>query len=355
MSRVPWRRVATLVYDGLCTFEFGIAVEVFGLARPEMGKDWYRFSLCSLDRGPLRATGGVRVDAPAGLAGLRKAGTIVIPGWRDPDELPPARLLTALRQAHQRGARLLSICSGVFVLAAAGLLDGRRATTHWRYVDRLRARYPRIQVEPNVLYVDEGSLLSSAGSAAGIDLCLHLVRRDYGAEKANQVARRLVMSPHRDGGQAQFAGEPAVKPRLGGMAPVLDWAIARLDRPLGIDLLSKQANMSARTLARRFLQETGTTPHRWLTHQRLLAALRRLETTDDSIDAVAAAVGFETAMTFRHHFRRAYGTTPTAYRRRFSEPRQDPYRTRVQTRSHASRRSAKSLIRPSFVRRKTIR
>lgn len=312
------RQVAALVYDGLCTFEFGIAVEVFGLPRPEMGADWYRFSLCSLDPGPLRATGGARITAPGGLGGLQKAGTIVIPGWRDPDEVPPTRLLNALRRAHDRGARLLSICSGVFVLAAAGLLDGKRATTHWRYADRLRSRYPSIRVEPNVLYVDEGSVLTSAGSAAGIDLCLHVVRCDYGAEKANQVARRLVMSPHREGGQAQYAPEAAAKRLPGGMAPVLDWALSRLNRPLGIDALARQTNMSARTLARRFHQETGSTPHRWLTHQRLLAAQRRLETTDDSIDKVAAAVGFETAMTLRHHFRRAFGTTPTAYRRRFS-------------------------------------
>ncbi len=318
MGRTFRRQVAALVYDNLCTFEFGIAVEVFGLPRPEMGEDWYRFSLCSLDAGPLRATGGLRVAARGGLGGLQKAGTIVIPGWRDPDEVPPTRLLSALRRAHERGARLLSICSGVFVLAAAGLLDGKRATTHWRYVDRLRSRYPRIQVEPNVLYVDEGSVLTSAGSAAGIDLCLHVVRCDYGAEKANQVARRLVMSPHREGGQAQYVPEVPPKRPGTGMGPVLDWALGRLDRPLGIDVLARQANMSARTLARRFLQETGSTPHRWLTHQRLLAAQRRLETTDDSIDQVATAVGFETAMTLRHHFRRAYGTTPTAYRRRFS-------------------------------------
>ena len=313
-----WRQVAALLYDGLCTFEFGIAVELFGLPRPEFGKDWYRFSLCSIDRGTLHATGGLKVEARAGLEGLRKSGTIIIPGWRDPDEVPPKALLDALRRAHRRRARLLSICSGVFVLAASGLLDGKRATTHWRYIERLRARYPRIQVEPNVLYIDEGNLLTSAGSAAGIDLCLHLIRRDYGAEKANQVARRLVMSPHRDGGQAQFAGSGEPRPSANGMARVLEWALGRLDKPLGIEVLARQANMSTRTLARRFLQETGSTPHRWVTHQRLLAAQRRLETTDDSIEVVAAAVGFDTAMALRHHFRRVFGTTPTAYRRRFS-------------------------------------
>jgi AraC-like DNA-binding protein len=183
---------------------------------------------------------------------------------------------------------------------------------------RFRARYPQVRLEPNVLYVDEGRVLTSAGSAAGIDLCLHVVRCDYGAEIANLVARRLVVPPHRDGGQSQYVPEPVSTRRTGGLAPVLEWALARLDQPLGLDDLARQASMSVRTLARRFLQETGSTPHRWLTHQRLLAAQRRLETTDDSIDAVAEAVGFDTAMTLRHHFRRAYGTTPTAYRRRFS-------------------------------------
>ncbi len=311
-------RVAALAYDRLCTFEFGIVVELFGLPRPELPVEWYRFSVCALDRGPLSATGGVRVRAGRGLAGLREADTIAIPGWRDPDEPPPPPLLAALRQAHARGARLLALCSGAFVLAAAGLLDGKRATTHWRYAERLQARFPRVRVEPNVLYVDEGSVLTSAGSAAGIDLCLHVVRHDYGAEIANQVARRLVVPPHRDGGQSQYVREPVSRRLPAGLAGVLEWALARLDQPLGLADLARQGNMSVRTLARRFVAETGSTPHRWLTHQRLLAARRRLETTDDSIEAVAGAVGFDTGMTLRHHFRRTYGTTPTAYRRRFS-------------------------------------
>jgi AraC family transcriptional activator FtrA len=310
--------VAVVAYDRLCTFEFGIAVEVFGLSRPELPVPWYRFSVCSLDPGPLHATGGVRVHARRGLAALRTVDTIVIPGWRSPDEVPPEALLRALRRAHQRGTRLVAICSAAFVLAAAGLLDGRRATTHWHYAEKLRTRYPRIDVDPNVLYVDEGDVLTSAGSAAGIDLCLHVVRCDYGAEIANRVARRLVMPPHRDGGQAQYVAQPVTARPNGGLARALDWALGRLHQPLALDDLAREANMSVRTLARRFVQETGSTPHRWLTHQRLLAAQRRLETTDDSIDAVAAAVGFDTAMTLRHHFRRTFGTTPTAYRRRFS-------------------------------------
>lgn len=316
-SRRP-HRLAAVVYDNLCVFELGIVVELFGLPRPELPVEWYRFSLCSVDPGPLAATAGVRIEAPQGLAGLRTADTIAIPGWRDPDEIPPAPLLRALRRAHARGARILALCSGAFVLAAAGLLNGRRATTHWRYADAFRARYPRVRFEPDVLYVDEGRVLTSAGSAAGIDLCLHLVRRDYGADIANQVARRLVVPPHRDGGQAQYVPEPVSVRAPGGLARVQEWALARLDRPLALEDLARQGNMSVRTLARRFGQETGSTPHRWLTHQRLLAAQRRLETTDDPIDRVARAVGFDSGMTLRHHFRRTFGTTPTAYRRRFS-------------------------------------
>ncbi len=311
-------RVVAVVYDRLCVFEFGIVVEMFGLPRPELPVEWYRFSLCSLDAGPLDATAGVRIEARQGLAALRKADTIALPGWRGPDEPPPPPLLRALRRAHGRGARILAICSGAFVVAAAGLLDGKRATTHWRYADRFRELYPRVRFEPNVLYVDEGQVLTSAGSAAGIDLCLHVVRRDYGAEIANVVARRLVVPPHRDGGQSQYVPEPVSTRTPGGLARVLDWAIRRLDQPLALEDLAREGNMSVRTLARRFVQETGSTPHRWLTHQRLLAAQRRLETTDDPIDAVAAAVGFDTGMTLRHHFRRSFGTTPTAYRRRFT-------------------------------------
>jgi AraC family transcriptional activator FtrA len=311
------QKVAALVCDGLCTFEFAIVVEVFGLPRPELPVDWYRFSVCSLERTPLRATGGVKVVVASGLSALRGAGTIVIPGWRNPDEPPPPALLHALRRAHSRGVRLMSICSGVFVLAAAGLLDGKRATTHWRYVERLRARYPRIHVEPDVLYVDEGSILTSAGSAAGIDLCLHVVRTDYGAEIANQVARRLVVPPHRDGGQAQYVREPIRNRDTTGLAPTLEWAVGRLRHGLSVADLARRAGMSMRTFARRFVDETGTTPHRWLTHQRLIAAQRRLEVTAESIDRVAEAVGFETAETLRFHFRRAFGVSPTSYRKRF--------------------------------------
>src|SRR5437660_557762 len=280
-------RVIALVYDGLCTFEFAIVVEIFGLPRPELPVDWYRFSVCSLEGAPVRATGGVKVTATSGLRALRGGETIVIPGWRDPDEIPPAALLNALRRAHDRGARLMSICSGVFVLAAAGLLDGKRATTHWRYAERLAKRYPAIRVEPDRLYVDEGSLLTSAGSAAGIDLCLHIVRRDYGAEVANSVARRMVMPPHRDGGQAQYVPDPIQEDSEQGLAPVLEWAQANLEQTLRVEDLARRAAMSPRTFARQFLRQNGTTPHQWPMHQRVLAAQRRLEKTDQSSDQVA--------------------------------------------------------------------
>jgi AraC family transcriptional activator FtrA len=318
MPRSVNRRVAALVYDGLCLFEFGIVVEIFGLPRPELDVDWYHFQVCSLDRGPLRVTGGVTLQPTAGLRTLQHAGTVVIPGWRNADEQPPAALLQAVRAAHARGARLVSVCSGVFVLAAAGLLDGRRATTHWRYVERLRARFPTIRVEPDVLYVDDGDVLTSAGSAAGLDLCLHIVRKDYGARVANQVARRLVLPPQRDGGQAQYVPAPVRAEATGGLARVLEWAQGRLDQPLTVDTLARRATMSPRTFARRFRDETGATPHRWLTHQRLLAAQQRLETSAASIDEVAQAVGLQTAATLRLHFRRALRTTPTAYRHKFS-------------------------------------
>jgi len=311
--------VVVVAYDRLGLFELGITAEVFGLPRPELEIPWYRFEVCALDPGPLRATGAVQVRARHGLAALARADTIIVPGWRDPAEMPPARLLDALRRAHRRGARVVSICSGVFVLAAAGLLDGRRATTHWRYVDSLRARYPEIRVEPDVLYVDGGAgVFTSAGSAAGIDLCLHLVRLDHGAEIANQVARRLVVPPHRDGGQAQFIRRPVPRVAGGGLARATDWALAHLDRAVGVDELAKAAALSPRTFARRFRAELGSTPHRWLIHQRVVEAQRQLENSRHSIEEIAGAVGFGTAQTLRLHFRRMLRTSPAAYRRRFA-------------------------------------
>ena len=314
--RRDFRIVAVLVYDGLAAFEFGIVTELFGLPRPEFGRNWYRFEVCALQPGPLKTTGGITLQARSGLNRLSAAGTIVIPGWKTHEE-PPPKLIKALQNAHAEGARLISICSGAFALAATGLLNGKRATTHWRYVEELRSRYPEIRVEPDVLYVDEGTILTSAGSAAGIDLCLHVVRSDYGAAVANQVARRLVVPPHRDGGQAQFIDQPVWKPSGKGLAAVFRWMEANLDRELSVDDLADRAAMSPRTFARQFRKQTGTTPHQWLTHLRLLAAQRRLEQTDESMDEIAVAVGWQTAATLRQHFGNRLQTTPTAYRRKF--------------------------------------
>jgi AraC family transcriptional activator FtrA len=310
------RSVVALVYDGLCTFEYGIAVEMFGLARPEFS-DWYSFTSCAVDRGPMHAAGGLRVRADGGLERLAQAGTVIVPGWRGADAIPPPALLAALRAAHARGARLLSFCSAVFVLAAAGLLDGRAATTHWRYAEALAARYPRIRIEPDVLYVDEGQLLTSAGSAAAIDLSLHLIRRDYGPQIANQVARRAVVPTHRDGGQAQFI--PAPLPEQGAaLGKLLEWMRRHLDEPLSLGVLAERARMSERTLLRRFEEATGCSPKQWLINERLARARELLEGSDLAVEQVADACGFGSADTLRHHFRRSLKLSPARYRERFS-------------------------------------
>ena len=313
-----FKNVAVVAYDQLAVFEFGIATEVFGLRRPEIKAPWYRCRACAIEPGPIHARGGIVISAEAGLASVRRAGTIVIPGWRSADERPPEAFLAALRSAYARGARILTICSGVFALAAAGLLAGRRATTHWLYTRTLAERYPDVQVEPDVLFVDEGRILTSAGSAAGLDLCLHVVRQDYGAEIANIVARRLVMPPQRDGGQAQFIPAAVAKLPVTSLAPLLEWMQRRIAQPLTIEQLAQRAAMSPRTFARRFRETTGTTPYQWILQQRVMAAQQRLETTRASIDEIAEVVGLQTAATLRHHFTRALKTTPTAYRQRFA-------------------------------------
>jgi AraC family transcriptional activator FtrA len=292
-------------------------MEVFALRRPELGVPWYDTAVVTFDSPPLVTTGGVQILPTRSTRALAKAGTIVIPGWRDLHVPPPARVVKAVRAAHARGARVVSICSGAFVLAAAGLLDGRRATTHWRYCDTLARAYPDVAVDPSVLYVEHDGVYTSAGSAAGIDLCLHIVRQDYGSDVANQVARRMVVAPHRDGGQAQFV-PTAILPQDGSLAPLMEWASARLDQPLSAEALARKGRMSLRTLARRFQAQAGTTPHQWLTYQRVLAAQRLLETSRASIDRVAELSGF-TPETLRHHFRRRVGTSPAAYRRRFAQ------------------------------------
>ncbi|MBV8271908.1 MAG: transcriptional regulator FtrA [Cupriavidus sp.] len=310
--------VAVVVYDGLSLFEYGCAVEVFGLPRPEMGDAWYRFATCSADSGTLRGAGGIQVQADGGLELLSKAKTIIIPGWRGIEAAVPAELCLALRKANKRGARVMSICTGAFVLAAAGLLDGKRATTHWRHAAALAERYPEVRVEADVLYVDAGDVLTSAGSAAGIDLCLHLIRRDFGPLAANQVARRLVMPPHREGGQAQYIAEPVSKRSSASLAPLLDTVRATLGEDWPIVRMAKQTAMSARTFQRHFVNMMAMPPGEWLLVERVSRAKVLLEETGLSLDDIAVQVGFGAAATLRNHFRARLGTSPGDYRRRFS-------------------------------------
>lgn len=311
--------VAVLAYDGLCTFEFGIAVEIFGLPRPEFDFPWYSHRIVAVDEGPMRALGGMQIVADAGLEFLAAARTIIVPGWRNREERPPQALLDALRAAHDRGARLLSICSGVFVLAATGLLDGKRATTHWRYTSELGTRFPAIEVNPDVLYVDSGQLITSAGSAAGIDACLHLVCRDFGTQVANTVARRLVMAPLRSGGQAQFIPTPVAQAPRDALAPVMEWALQHAGEPLSVKQLAAKALMSERTFLRRFSDATGMTPKAWLQQARMALARELLESSRLSNDQIAERCGFASVESFRVAFRKATGVAPSLYRKRFGD------------------------------------
>ncbi len=265
------------------------------------------------------------VDTPYGIERLAQADLIIIPGWHDIDDRPPEALLQALRDAVDRGSRVMSMCTGAFVLAASGLLDGRRATTHWRDAEILARHYPNITVDPDVLYIDDGAVLTSAGTGSGIDLCLHVLRTEQGAGVANAVARRMVVPPHRDGGQAQYIDTPVTEHnRRSDLSEVLAWARAHLDRPLTVGDLAGRANMSARTFARRFVAVSGTTPHQWLLSQRIEMAQRLLEETDHTVEVVAQQSGFGTAAMLRHHFGQHRGTSPLMYRRTFrsgSRPR----------------------------------
>ncbi len=311
--------VVAVAFDRQCMFEFGIAVEVFALPRPEMGSDWYRFAVAASEPGPLRADGGIEIRGDGGLELLERADTIVIPGWRDVHEDPPEPLIQALYAAHRRGARLVSLCSGVFVLARDGLLAGRIATTHWHYSDLLAQRYPDICVNENVLYADEGDLLTAAGSAAGIDLCLHIVRRDYGPEAANVVARRLVVPPHREGGQAQYVQRSVAPAHEGArLGPLFDLMRQQLHEPQPLNQLARQAGMSERTLLRRFKAATGAAPHEWILEERLAQAKVLLETTNRSVHDIAASCGLGAVENLRRHFRRRFSTSPSAYRATFS-------------------------------------
>jgi AraC family transcriptional activator FtrA len=309
--------VVALAYDRLCTFEFGCTVELFALERPELGVHWYDFAVCAVEEGPIRAAGGITVQAPYTPELLALADTIIIPGWRDADELPPPQLLEWIRAAHARGTRLCSICSGVFVLAAAGVLDGQRATTHWRYAERLARRYPQIAVQPDDLYVDNGQVITAAGSAAGLDMLLHLVRRDYGAKVGNMVAQRLVVAPHREGGQAQFLPRPMAQGEQGRLSKLMDWLRSHPEQPHTVASMAERAAMSPRTLQRQFQQATGFGPVEWLIRERVAIVKEMLEEPDVPLTQIAERAGFGSEESLRHHFRRLAATTPGAYRKRF--------------------------------------
>ncbi|MDQ1051892.1 GlxA family transcriptional regulator [Streptomyces sp. V4I2] len=305
-------RVGVTLLEETSLFELAVPCAVFA-------GEGYELTLCATaPGGAQRAPGGLRLEAEHGLESLREADLIVVPACMMEGYEPPAALLDALREAHARGARIASLCSGAFVLAAAGLLDGRPAATHWMYAEELRRRHPYVRVDDRSLYVDDGSILTSAGTAAAIDLCLHIVRGDYGTAAAAEVGRRMVVAPHREGDQTQYALPRApVPPQAEGLGPVLDWALARLHRPLAIAELANRAGMSTRTFGRRFAAEVGVTPLKWLNQQRLARARELLETTDLGVDAVAERSGLGSADSLRQHFHRALATTPAAYRRTF--------------------------------------
>jgi AraC family transcriptional activator FtrA len=310
--------VAIVVYDGVGLFELGVACDVFGPNDlTNLGVPWYRLSICGAGGATVTSDGGLRIEPPHGLERTRRVDTLVVPPTDRLDEVPTG-VFDALRRAHARGCRIISLCTGAFVLAEAGLLKGRRATTHWTECDDLARRYTDVSVDPGVLYVDEGDILTSAGSAASIDLCLHVVRCDYGSEIATRLARELVVPPQRDGGQAQYIDTPL--PALDSsnlFADTVAWVQEHLNEPLTVADLAARSAMSPRTFARQFLAATGTTPHQWLQRQRVHLAQRLLETSDFSIESVAAGSGFCTAGNLRKHFSRIMQTSPQAYRRTF--------------------------------------
>ncbi|GAA3467513.1 helix-turn-helix domain-containing protein [Nonomuraea roseola] len=315
---MPAHRVVALVLPPQSSFELACAAEVFGVGRPGLPSR-YAFGVCAERPGSVPTLAGYDMTVGEGLEALEAADTVVIPGWQRPEEPASPEVITALRRVHERGARLVAICSGAFLLAQTGLLDGRRATTHWRMAADLATRFPEVEVDPDVLYVDLGDLATSAGTAAGIDLCLHLVRADHGASYAAQVARHMVMPPHREGGQLQYAVPPATERPSESLAPVLDWAAERLHEPLDLDALAVRAGVSARTLARRFAEQLGVSPGRWLLAQRVAAARALLEETDLPVETIATRVGLSSAANLRRRFHRALRTTPAAYRRSFGK------------------------------------
>jgi transcriptional regulator GlxA family with amidase domain len=313
-------RVAVVAFDLIRPFHLSVPCAVFGDTAGG-ATPLFDVRVCAAEPGGLRTQAGFDIDARHGLRELARADIVVVPSWRDPNEIPPVALLAALRRAHARGALVVGLCLGAWVLAAAGLLDGRRATTHWRWAARFAERYPDVRVDPNVLYVDEGDVLTSAGTAAGIDCCLHVVRHYLGAETASRVARILVVPPHRQGGQAQYIEQPVLATaRDTPLTKTLDWAARHLDAAHSLDSLAARAAMSRRSFTRHFRQHTGTTVGQWLLAQRLTLAQRLLETTAQPVERIAEKAGFGTPLSLRQHFAAAFNTTPSMYRREFRGP-----------------------------------
>lgn len=311
------KKVAVLAVPTMAPFEFGVLCEVFGVDRTDDGVPPIEFAVVTAEPGTIPFRFGLSVTVPTGLEEAEDADLVAVPAVEDLSAVDP-RILYALRAAHDRGAWVLSVCSGAFVLGAAGLLDGRPSTTHWRYAARLQAAHPATRVDPGVLFVEADRIVTSAGTASGIDASLHIVRRELGAAAANAIARRMVVPPQRDGGQAQYIALPMPERAADSLAGLLDWAEAHLDEDLAVEVLARRALMSPRTFARRFRDETGTTPGAWVVGQRLRRAQHLLETSDLPVDEVARRVGFGTGGVLRHHFTAVLGTSPQAYRRRFS-------------------------------------
>jgi transcriptional regulator GlxA family with amidase domain len=316
-------RVVALCLPWTVPFDMAAPLQAFLLAFDAEGKPRYELTTCSVDGAEVGTVSGFGIVPQAGLEATEEADTIVVPGYAAILESPPQEALDALGAAAERGARVLSVCTGAFALAHAGLLDGRRATTHWAWAAELDSRFPAVRVDAGALFVDEGKVLTSAGLSAGIDLSLHVIRKDFGAACGERVARSMVAAPHRDGGQAQYFKPPTPITAGGSLESTRRWACDHLDQPLEVETLARHAGVSPRTFARRFREETGTTPLQWLLGRRVLEARRLLEETDLSVEAVAGQTGFGTAASLREHFRRATATTPTAYRRSF-RPRPDP-------------------------------